>query len=66
MSMLVQALSSSEIHLPGFSAPSPSKPFHTKQAQQSGSSTFDPIPNQHQDYQAPSNDMPTDFSVFFS
>ncbi|XP_070664760.1 uncharacterized protein [Malus domestica] len=34
MSMLVQALSSSGIHLPGFSAPSPSQPFHTEQTQQ--------------------------------
>ena len=45
MSMLVQALSSSGIHLLGFSAPSPSQLFHTEQAQQSGSSTSDPVPN---------------------
>ncbi|CAN6691999.1 unnamed protein product [Malus baccata var. baccata] len=56
MSMLVQAFSSSGIHLPGFSAPSPSQPFHTEQ----------PIPNQQQDYQAPLNDMPIDFAAFFS
>ncbi|KAM1718191.1 hypothetical protein ACFX11_025937 [Malus domestica] len=41
MSMLIQALSSSEICLPGFSAPSPSEPFHTEHAQQSGLSTSD-------------------------
>ncbi|KAB2618176.1 hypothetical protein D8674_014045 [Pyrus ussuriensis x Pyrus communis] len=46
MSMLVQALSSSKIHLPCFSAPSPSHPFHTEQAQQSGPLTSDPVPNQ--------------------
>ncbi|XP_070676430.1 uncharacterized protein [Malus domestica] len=33
MSILVQALSSSRKHLPVFSAPSPSQPFHTEQAQ---------------------------------
>ena len=63
MSMLVQALSSSGIHLPGFSTPSPSQPFHTEQAQQSGPSTSDPVPNQQQD---PSNDIPIDFFAFLS
>ncbi|XP_050123629.1 uncharacterized protein LOC126600977 [Malus sylvestris] len=46
MSMLVQALSSSGIHLPSFSTPSPSQPFHTEQAQQSSPSTSNPVPNQ--------------------
>ncbi|CAN6686186.1 unnamed protein product [Malus baccata var. baccata] len=63
MSMLVQALNSSGIHLPRFSAPSPSQPFHIEQAQQSGPSTSDPVPNQQQD---PSNDIPIDFFVCFS
>ncbi|CAN2060817.1 unnamed protein product [Malus fusca] len=62
MSMLVQALSSSRIYLPCFSAPSPSQPFHIEQAQHSGPSTSDPVPNQQQDL---SNDIPIDFSVFF-
>ncbi|KAB2621826.1 hypothetical protein D8674_024008 [Pyrus ussuriensis x Pyrus communis] len=62
ISMLVQALSSFRIHLPSFSAPSPSQPFHTKQAQQSGPLTSDPVPNQWQDS---SNDIPIDFSAFF-
>nr|XP_028953385.1 uncharacterized protein LOC114822669 [Malus domestica] len=66
MSMLVQALNSSRIHLPSFSTPSPSQPFHTEQAQQSGPSTSDPISNQQQDYQAPPNDMPIDFASLFS
>ncbi|XP_050104748.1 uncharacterized protein LOC126584389 [Malus sylvestris] len=65
MLMLVQALSSSGIRLPGFFAPSPSEPFHTEQAHQLGLSTSDPIPNQQQYYQAPPNDMPIDFSAFF-
>lgn len=65
MSMLVQALSSLGICLPGFYAPSPSEHFHTEQAQQSGMSTSDPVPNQQQDYQVPPNDMLIDFFSFF-
>ncbi|KAM2377275.1 hypothetical protein ACFX1X_043899 [Malus domestica] len=45
MSMLVHALSSSGIRLLDFSAPSPSEPFHPEHTQQSGLSTFDPVPN---------------------
>ncbi|TQE05748.1 hypothetical protein C1H46_008654 [Malus baccata] len=66
MSMLVQALSSSGIHLLGFSTPPPSQPFHIEQEQQSGPSTSDPVPNQQQDYQAPPNDTPIDFASLFS
>ncbi|TQD83219.1 hypothetical protein C1H46_031221 [Malus baccata] len=65
MSMLVQAISSSGIHL----LPAPSEPFYTEHAKQSSPSTSNLVPNptpyQQQDYQAPQNDLPIDYSAFF-